>query len=155
METKSQSNEQVDAGSHESVPERSKTMDEEFIQERELHPYPNHADDPDTLADSGPKARHTAHKKQFREYYNELYLASKRTHLKVECLWKKFLTAVRPHTVRIWSRANLIEWADLLSSRGVHVENNRSRAQSEFLVDFLYRKDNVFAKEPKITESTG
>lgn len=67
----------------------------------------------------------------------------KRTNLKLEALWKYVPTAFRPHTVRRWTRANLIDRADLLTSRDVFVDDNRSLPHTECLIYLLYRTKYV------------
>lgn len=61
---------------------------EEVKQRREAQIYPNYAHDPDPLPDTSPNTKQTAHQETLREYYHDIYVNYKRTHLKGEALWK-------------------------------------------------------------------
>lgn len=130
-----------------STPQDREAQDESLRQTRDSRPYPNYADDPDPLPDESPKAKQVAHAKLLREYSHELYVTYKRTHMKGEKLWRSFITSFRPHTVKTWTRSNLIEWTDLLTSRGVYVDDNRSRSPTEAIIDLLYRSSHISCKD--------
>lgn len=113
---------------------------------RDTSPYPNYYDDPDQISDEGPKARQTAHIKLLRASSNEIYVVIKRTHVKREHLWEMFISSFRPHKIRSWTWRNLIEWVELLTSRGIHLHNDRSRSPIEAIIDILYRNSRVSCK---------
>lgn len=81
-----------------------------------------------------------------REYSHDLYLTYKRTHLKGEYLWENFITALGPHAIKSWTRANLIKWADLFQSRRVFVRKDISNSRTECIIDLIYRTDNIAAR---------
>lgn len=94
--------------------------------QRDNRPYPNHADDPEQLPETAPKAGQTTNPKTFSEYSHDLYLTYKRTHLNGEGLWSNFIPAFRDHTIRRLTHANLTERVDLLTIPGVLVDTDQS-----------------------------
>lgn len=93
----------------------------------ESKPYPNFEEDTDPLPLEANKDRQTAHLVKLREYSQDLYITYERIYLRGEVLWENFITPFRPHTIRRWTKGNLIEWIDFQTSRGVHLDVDRAR----------------------------
>lgn len=83
-----------------------------------------------------------------RDYSTEIFAVYKRTeYMREEVLWKDFITAFRPHTLRVWTPPMLVEWKELLLDIGIHLYSNRERQRVELIIDILYRKSH----QPRIS----
>lgn len=115
---------------------------------RELEPYPNHSDDPDTIDDKACKKDKVTHQNDLREYSHSMLSSYGRTKIRGELMWSEFITAFRPHTIRSWTRQMIVEWSDLLNKRGIYVENDRVKDPSEATIDLLFRNHNIGTSKP-------
>lgn len=122
--------------------------------ERERGPYPNHSDDREPLPEGATKKILTAHAKVLRDYSHEEIVVYKKTRLTGEILWRSFITTFRPSTIHSLPRAILLEWLDLLTTREVFFDTDRTRPVAECIIDVLYRKDHVKAAEIEVGETT-
>ena len=131
-----------------------KTNEENGIDEDDTHPqdnipYPNHSDDPNPIRKNSTKAQITAHKTQLKEYTQTIFAAYQKSKMRGEVLWQDFITAFRPHTIRNWPRATVIERKDLLTQRGIFIDPDRKQPPAEAIIELLYRIDHMGIKTDK------
>lgn len=62
-------------------------------------------------------------------------------------MWRNISTAFTLYTVRSWTREDLAEWSDLLTTRGVYVDDDCTRSQTECLIDLVYRTTHISTKD--------
>lgn len=58
-------------------------------------------------------------------------------------LWVNFLTSLRPHTIRAWTKPMQIEWFDLMRRRGIYIQDNIALPMIECIIDLLYISDHI------------
>ena len=123
----------------ESIPKKPSENElnvKEFVDESV--PYPNYADDPDPLPMNSTKTAQTAKLKEMKEYTQGILAAYQKTKMRGEILWKDFITAFRPHTIRSWPRTTVIEWRDFLMQRGIFIDTERTKPPVESIIETYY-----------------
>lgn len=129
------------------------SVEQRIVEEpRNSAKYPNYADDPDPLPDNATKAAKTARAKETREYSQSMFAMYSRTKMRGKSMWLDFITAFRPHTIRTWNRAFIREWRELLMTRDVFVDKDRTRAPVETLIDLLYREKHMSRTEGELSQ---
>lgn len=124
-------------------PDTEKMGDETQDSTYDNIPYPNHSDCPAPLAPGASAEETKAHLRILKSYTSEMLEAYRITALEGESLWLDFTTAFRPQTIRTWTRPEVAVWADFMTSRGVHVNEGRSRPKQNAIIDLLYREEHV------------
>lgn len=69
------------------------------------------------------------------------------TKMRSGTLWYEFVKAFRPHIIRSCSRSMDTEWHDLLTCRGVYIDQDSSKLLVESILKVLYRPAHLLIRE--------
>lgn len=119
--------------------------------EHSEYEYVQLANDPDPIAKGASAAEKREHVRAIRRYSDETLAALVRNDVKGESLWLDFMTAFRPHTIRTWGRATLIDWTEFLIRQGVFVDKGRHISKTQALTNVLYREQHIPPNPSQVT----
>lgn len=70
-------------------------------------------------------------------------------------MWSDRITNFMPHKVWSWTRPMASEWRNLLTKRGIYVDDDRKRDPAEAFIEILYQEEHVLRNEVTKTKSQG
>lgn len=119
--------------------EKATSKDAELWKLRDAQP-PDFPDNEETFSANIRTKFRT--ERTLREYHH-LLSAYEKTRMAGEIFWGNFITSFRRHTIRSWTKGLKINWVDLLTCRGVHVSNDKTRPVIQNVIDIIYADRHV------------
>lgn len=114
------------------------------VTERDKFPYPNHADDPEPLQGVVPKERLRYTPKILERVHTSDVIGVWTDQVeRSRVIWQDFITAFRPHNIRIRYRPMKCEWRDLFKQKYIYLDPESTRSTAEVIIDILYRDENI------------